>query len=136
MLEKIKAYLAENGADAWVIYDFAAANPAYIRLVGNTFSTRKCFLIIGADGDAVIVCHVIDLPGIQASKKAIKFRYEAYRTWQEMDRLLEKNLSGKKRVMMEISDNGLLPRSSFADYGTVCSVKRFVEEVVSSADLF
>lgn len=136
MLEKIKAYLAENGADAWVIYDFAAANPAYIRLVGNTFSTRKCFLIIGADGDAVIVCHVIDLPGIQASKKAIKFRYEAYRTWQEMDRLLENNLSGKKRVMMEISDNGLLPRSSFADYGTVCSVKRFVEEVVSSADLF
>ena len=136
MLEKIKEYLAKNCIDAWVVYDFAATNPAYIRLIGATFSTRKCFVVIGSDGDAVIICHVIDLPSIQRNKKEISFRYDVYRTWQEMDALLKKNLRGKKKVMMEISENGLLPRSSFVDYGTVCSIKRFVEEVVSSADLF
>lgn len=41
MLKKIASSLSENGADAWVIYDFASQNPAFVSIFGKNFSTRK-----------------------------------------------------------------------------------------------
>lgn len=134
MFETIKDYLAKHNIDAWVIYDFASTNPAFTKLVGNAFSTRKCFLIF--DGKyKILICHIIDMPGLQKLVDGT-FIFKPFRTWKEMDSILKQTLSKYNRVMMEISDNGLMPRSSYADYGTVCSIKRFVNEVVSSADMF
>lgn len=136
MLNTIRSYLKQNNIDAWVIYDFAATNPAYLRLIGNTFSTRKSFLIVSTVDAPMLICHIIDLPGIQKNSGPIQFTYKPYRTWQEMFDLLGNSLKNKNRIIMEVSHDGLMPRSSFADYGTVCLIKRFVNEILPSADLF
>ncbi len=136
MLKKIKDYLKKSEAEAWVIYDFASGNPAYRALLGSSFSTRKCFVIIDEGDVSAIVCHVIDAPGIKKSDEKGEYTVYTYKTWRELDEYLKALLSPYNTVMMEISENGLLPRASYADYGTVCSVKRFVKNVISSADLF
>lgn len=136
MLEKIVDQLAETGADAWVIYDFASSNPAFISIFGKNFSTRKCFAVIGKDNKNTLICHAIDSLGISKCEVAKYFDICIYNTWQQLDSLLEEKLAAYDVVMMEISENGLMPRSSYVDYGTVCSVKRFVKKVISSADTF
>ncbi len=136
MLKKIKNYLKKSEAQAWVIYDFASGNPAYRALLGSSFSTRKCFVVIDEGDVSAIVCHVIDAPGISKANANGEYTVYTYKTWQELDGYLKTILSPYDTVMMEISENGLLPRASYADYGTVCSVKRFVKNVISSANLF
>ncbi len=136
MFEKIIAQLVENNADAWVIYDFASQNPAFVSIFGKNFSTRKCFAIIDKNNDNSLICHAIDSLGISRSEVSRAFNICIYNTWQQLDSILEEKLSGYNTVMMEISENGLMPRSSYVDYGTVCSVKRFVKNVISSADAF
>lgn len=136
MLKTIRQYLKKNSIDAWVIYDFASSNPAFVNLIGKVFTTRKCFAIIDAEEKIKFLCHIIDVPAIKQSNRSSEFEYFTFRTWQELDDLLAEKLSNYKTIMMEISENGLLPRSSYVDYGTVSSVKRFVPNIVSSADLF
>ncbi len=134
MFDTIKDYLIKNNIDAWVIYDFASTNPAFTKLVGNAFSTRKCFLVLDRQSK-ILICHIIDKPALQKLVDK-SFIFKTFRTWKEMDYILQDTMSTYKCVMMEISDNGLMPRSSYVDYGTVCSIKRFVNEIVSSADMF
>ena len=136
MLKKIASSLSENGADAWVIYDFASQNPAFVSIFGKNFSTRKCFAVIDKAMNNTLICHSIDALGIGKAEVTKNFRLKVYNTWQQLDLLLEETLSDYDTVMMEISENGLMPRSSYVDYGTVCSVKRFVKNIISSADLF
>lgn len=136
MLKEIKEQLKNSGAQAWVIYDFASSNPAYVSLFGKGFSTRKCFAVIDREDENLVICHTIDLVGVQKSPMISQFKVITYNTWQQLDGILENVLSKYDVVMMEISENGLLPRASYVDYGTVCSVKRFVKEVISSSDMF
>ena len=136
MLEKIREYLKKSEAEAWVIYDFASGNPAYRALLGTAFTTRKCFAVIDREKTALLICHVIDAPGVTKAAAAKAYTVATYKTWRELDALLEKHLSPYSTVMMEISEGGLLPRASYVDYGTVRSVERFVGRVISSADLF
>ena len=136
MINEIKNQLKNSEAQAWVIYDFASSNPAYISLFGKGFSTRKCFVVIDENDTNLVICHTIDLVGIKKSPIIDKFEIVTYNTWQQLDKILETTLSRYDTVMMEISENGLLPRASYVDYGTVCSVKRFVKNVISSSDIF
>ena len=136
MINEIKNQLKQSDAQAWVIYDFASSNPAYIKLFGKGFSTRKCFAVIDQSDTNIVICHTIDLVGIQKSPIIDKFKVISYNTWQQLDKILEDILSKYDTVMMEISENGLLPRASYVDYGTVCSVKRFVKNIISSSDMF
>lgn len=136
MFENIVRAIAEGGADAWVIYDFGSTNPAFNRIFGKTFCTRKAFAVIDRHGRRRLVCHDIDRIGLSAMATQEGFETLSYRTWREMEGLLSQVLSGYARIMMDVSENGLLPRASYVDYGTVCSVKRFVHEVIPSADVF
>lgn len=77
MLNTIRSYLKQNNIDAWVIYDFAATNPAYLRLIGNTFSTRKSFLIVSTVDAPMLICHIIDLPGIQKKLRTYTVHLQA-----------------------------------------------------------
>lgn len=136
MLEAIVTSLLESNVDAWVIYDFASQNPAFVSIFGKNFSTRKSFAIIDKNMNNYLICHSIDAFGIVKSEVCKQFTLMTYNTWQQLDSMLSSVLSKYDTVMMEISENGLLPRSSYVDYGTVCSIKRFVKNIVSSADVF
>lgn len=136
MLNKIKSFLKNHEADAWVIYDFASTNPAFIKLFGKAFTTRKCFVIIDSNATNYIICHTIDSFALSNLTFSKNFDFLYYNTWEQLDDILKSTLSKYDTIMMEISENGLLPRASHVDYGTVCSIKRFVKNVVSSADMF
>lgn len=136
MFDLIRRELTSAQADAWVIYDFGSNNPAFVKVAGRCFTTRKCFAVIDRFGAKKIICHSIDLFSVQHSEAMVDFEIIPYSTWQHLEQVLGNVLGSYSRVMMEISENGMLPRSSFADYGTVCLIKRFVRDVIPSADLF
>lgn len=136
MLKKITEFLKCSEADAWVIYDFASTNPAFTKLFGKAFTTRKCFAVIDKREKCYMICHTIDAFALKKASLAQDFTFRCYNTWEQLEDVLRIILSEYDTVMMEISENGLLPRASHVDYGTVCSIKRFVKNVVSSADMF
>lgn len=135
-MENIKQFLKMSEADAWVIYDFASTNPAFTKLFGKLFLTRKCFVIIRPDKYDTIVCHAIDSFAFTTHKNHDKFQLRVFKSWHELEAIMSEELCKNDLVLMEISENGLLPRTSYVDYGTVCFIQKYVKEVRSSADLF
>lgn len=136
MLKIITEELSRVGADAWVIYDYGGTNPVFREVVGSYHLTRKCFVIIGKDGDGRIVCHSIDSGVIRQKGTSLPFRIVPYNRWKDLIGTLERELEHCRTVLMEISENGLLPRVSYVDYGTVSLLQSFGCTVKSSADLF
>lgn len=123
-------------ADSWVIYDFGANNPVFGAIVGNYHLTRKCFVIIRRDGEKSIICHSIDSGVIRQKGVPEGFKLVQYSRWTEMIDLLKAYLEKDKTIMMEISENGLMPRVSYVDYGTAMLIKSFGCELISSANIF
>ena len=125
-------YLNENKVDAWIIYDYECNNPALVGLIGKRMLTRKCFMVFEKERSSYIICHLIDK--VNLSDLATDFKIITYKTWDELLKIIAEKFSYTK-VLMEISEDGLLPRSSTVDYGTVCLIKKYVKKVLSSADL-
>ena len=135
LLTQVQNYISGSEGDAWIIYDFGGTNPAFKKLVGDVFMTRKCFVIISKDR-ADVICHSIDSFGVKQVNGDGRFNVITYRTWMEMKEKLQSCICGYDAVMMDISEDGLMPRSSYVDYGTVCMIKKYVKRLISSADIF
>lgn len=133
-MNNIKNYLYSNNIDAWVIYNFHNNNPVFEKLMGKVFVTRKCFVIIFPKKTNIVICHQIDRSSFGEANK--RYQFVTYTTWQEMKILLATYLNKNHKIIMEISQNGLLPNISFVDYGTVELIKKFVKSITSSADIF
>ena len=127
--EKIKAL----GADAWVIVDYENQNPTLVRLLGSRMLTRKIFLVIPREEKPYLIVHRIDTVYLHDLES--EFDLRIYQTWQEMLALEKESFKSYKKVLMDVSENGLLPRISLADYGSVSFVKSLGVEVASSGDL-
>lgn len=136
MLKEIAKQLELLNVDAWIIYDFASKNPVFKCIFGNNFSTRRLFAIIDKHGANTLLCHVVDYENIKKIDIIKFFNVKIYKTWQELNSMLKDLLSPFKTIMMEISDNGLMPKASYVDYGTVCFIKKFVKNIISSGNLF
>ena len=136
MTKRITDELTRLAADAWVIYDYGGTNPVFREIVGSYHLTRKSFVIIRKNGEAVIVCHSIDSGVIMQKGMSLPAKVISYNRWRELIDTLERELEGCSSVLMEISENGLLPRVSYADYGTVRLIESLGCTVSSSADLF
>lgn len=134
-LEKVQAYLKENHQDAWVIYDYECHNDAFKEMVGKIFLTRKVFVVIPQMGRPFIICHFIDTTPLKQNHVDAIYDFHIYRTWEDMKALLQKDLAAYPHILMEISEEGSLPRSSYCDYGTVSLLSNYVQQVSSSADL-
>lgn len=132
MYDLIYEYLNDNNVDAWIIYDYECSNPALLGLFGRRMLTRKCYIVFEKNERAYIICHQIDKVNLKDLEK--DFQIYTYKTWSELVGLIE-NKFRYQQVLMEISENGMLPRSSTVDYGTVCLIQKYVNEVVSSANL-
>ncbi len=128
--------LKKRNADSWIVYDYCSTNPVFNEIVGNYHLTRKCFLIIKSSGESILIAHSIDSGVLEQKGASDRFKLIRYNRWAELIEILRCNIKPGSRIMMEISENGLLPRVSYVDYGTVRLIESFGCEISSSADLF
>ena len=133
--EVIHEALAKEGADAWVIVDYENRNKTLVEFLGNRMLTRKIFLVFPLNKKPFIICHSIDTVFLRDEVITNQFDLKIYHTWQEMLDIEKKEFAEYKKVLMDISEFGLLPRISLADYGSVEFVKSLGIEVASSGNL-
>lgn len=132
-LSDAQAFMAKEGIDAWLLYDYRGSNLFFWSLLGETKApTRRAFLIVRRTGEPVLVLHTVD------QMFFIDFDVEkrVYRGWEEMRTLVRDILGSAHRVAVEYSPDGAVPTASFMDAGTVEWLRRAGYELVSSADLF
>ena len=134
-LDIVKNYLNNNAKDAWIIYDHGCTNNALVYFIGKKPLTRRAFMVIPLTGMPYIICHGIDVVYLSTTDITSRFSLITYRTWEELEKIIETRISKYNNVIMEISENGSLPKSSYCDYGTIEFIKKFVDTVDSSADL-
>ena len=134
-LEVIHEALAKEGADAWVIVDYENRNKTLVEFLGDRMLTRKIFLVFPLNKKPFIICHSIDTVFLRDEEITSQFDLKVYHTWQEMLDIEKKEFAEYKKVLMDISEFGLLPRISLADYGSVEFVKSLGIEVASSGNL-
>ena len=133
--EIIREALTKEGADAWVIVDYENRNKTLVGFLGNRMLTRKIFLVFPRDKKPFIICHSIDTVFLRDEEITKTFDLKVYHTWQEMLDIEKKEFAEYKKVLMDISEFGLLPRISLADYGSVEFIKSLGIEVASSGNL-
>jgi len=134
-LEKIRLLLSQKSADAWIIVDYENRNPMTLRFLGNKMLTRKLFIVIPKSGKPYLITHAIDTVFLNDEETKKSFDLQVYHTWQEMLDLEKKAFAPYRKVLMDISEKGLLPRVSLADYGSVSFIAALGIEVASSADI-
>ena len=133
--EIIREALTKEGADAWVIVDYENRNKTLVEFLGNRMLTRKIFLVFPRDKKPFIICHSIDTVFLRDEEITKSFDLKVYHTWQEMLDIEKEEFAEYKKVLMDVSEFGLLPRISLADYGSVEFVKSLGIEVASSGNL-
>ncbi len=134
-IREIQKDVKAMNEDAWIIVDYENKNKALVSMLGNKMLTRKIFLVIPKVEKPYIVCHSIDTVFLKGEETAKNFDLHVYRSWQEMLDLEKTLFSNYRSVLMDVSENGLLPRVSLADYGSVAFIKSLGINVSSSADL-
>lgn len=130
-----KTELARVGADAWIIVDYENRNPTLVSLLGRKMLTRKIFVVIPTKGKPYIICHAIDKVFLQDEEVLSQFDLHIYRDWREMLAYEKKDFSAYECVMADISEDGLLPRVSLADFGSIDFLRRLGLRIISSADI-
>ena len=134
-IQDIQNHIRDFNADAWIIVDYENHNPALVAMLGYRMLTRKIFLVIPASGKPYLITHAIDTVYLSDEATLSQFDLKVYKTWEEMLELERACFSSYKSVLMDISTNGLLPRVSLADYGSVSFIASLGIEIASSADL-
>ena len=137
-MERIKLvqdYLKSENKDAWIMVDYENRNPTMVSFLGDKMLTRKIFLVIPKEGKAYLITHSIDTVFLSDSETKSKFDLKVYHTWSEMLDLERECFKDYKNVIMDISNDGLLPRVSLADYGSVEFIKNLNINIASSGDI-
>ena len=131
----IQKQLEKNNVDAWILVDYENKNKTVVSFLGNKMLTRKIVLVFPKEGRPYIVCHSIDTVFLNSPEITQDFDLKVYHRWQEMLQIEKESFKNYKKVYMDISENGLLPRIALADYGSVEFVKSLGIEILSSGDL-
>lgn len=134
-IKRIQNEIKMSGYDAWIIVDYESKNKVLVSLLGEKMLTRKIFLVIPSEEKPYLICHSIDTVFLSDEETTSHFDLRVYKTWQEMLDIEKHSFSSYKNVFMDISENGLLPRVSLADYGSVSFVKNLGIDIHSSGDL-
>ena len=134
-IQKIQKYIAQENADAWVLVDYECKNPVMNALLGPKMLTRKIFMVIPKEGKPYLIVHFIDTVYLKDEETKKHFDLKIYKTWREMLALEKEFLSAYKTVLMDVSEYGLLPRVSLADWGSVEFVRSLGLTVKPSANV-
>ena len=123
--------LKAQGLDGWLVYDYRGVNPVFWEAVGHISNvTRPCWLWIPTHGEPRILVSYVD----RGRFGHLAVATSIFVSRSEMTDRLTKMLSGARRVAMEYSPSGELPRVSRVDAGTLELVRSLGVEVVSSGD--
>lgn len=131
----IQRALREDGSiDGWLFYDFRGSDPLGYRVLlldATMHVTRRWYYWIPAVGSPRKLLHRIEphildhLPG----------ESDEYVSWEQQRILLERLLSGSRRIAMQYSPLNAVPYVSRVDAGTIELIRSFGVEIASSADL-
>ncbi|MFA6830120.1 MAG: M24 family metallopeptidase [Bacilli bacterium] len=131
----IRKYLESNNLDAWILVDYENQNKTVVSFLGNKMLTRKIFMVFTKIGKPFLICHTIDTVFLNDKEITDIFDIKSYKTWPEMLETEKREFSSFKNICMDISADGLLPRISLADYGSVQFISSLGIQVRSSGDL-
>ena len=134
-IEEVKEYLRQEKKDAWIMVDYENRNSTLVSFLGNKMLTRKIFLVIPREGRPYLITHSIDTVFLNVEDVTSRFDLKVYHTWKEMLALEKELFAPYKEVIMDISEYGLLPRVSLADYGSVDYIKKLGINISSSGDI-
>ena len=125
-------FLSREKMPGWLIYDYRQSNPIFRQVITPSgHVTRPCFLYVPGRSTPSLLVHHVD--AVKFSQSGVELR--VYRDREEMIELLTAMLKGVSAVAMEYSPQGVLPRVSRVDAGTIELVRSLGVEVVTSADL-
>ena len=134
-IELIQKYIAAEKADAWILVDYECKNPVMNALLGPKMLTRKIFMAIPAEGKPYLITHFIDTVYLKDEETAKNFDLNVYKTWREMLNLEKELFASYKTALMDVSEFGLLPRVSLADWGSVEYIRSLGIEIKPSANV-
>ena len=143
VITQAQEYLRAQNIDGWLLYDYRGMNPIFWDTVGNIPNiTRPCWLWIAADAPPRLLVSYVD----QGRFTHLGIATTLFVSRQDMTAKIGDILNhlppkGRteaktaKRIAMEYSPLGALPRVSRIDAGTLELVRSFGVDIVSSADL-
>ena len=132
LLSQAQEYMAQSGVDGWLLYEYRGMNPFFSQVMGRLcMVTCPVFLFVPANGEAVLLMHHVDGGRFSGLEEQIV----EYTGRDSLLMSLGEVLKGSRRVAMEYSPMGALPRVSRVDAGNLDMVRSLGVEVVSSADL-
>ena len=132
-LAGVRAVLADQSLDGWLLFDFRGINPVLSRLLGDIgFSSRRLFVLIPQKGEPIALVHKIELGAFSGG--SFPGRVVPYARWEELHAGLKPMVEGKK-VAMEISPEDAVPYLDRVPLGVVELVRRLGGTVVGSAAL-
>jgi Xaa-Pro dipeptidase len=142
LLDRARAFLQQEGLDAWVVCDFRGSNPVLAPLLGGRLHlTRRVALVLPADGAPRLLVHAIEAGQFADSPFATgavggEEGLLAYRGHADFLAALGPLLAGCRRVAIEYSPGGSLPAVSWIDAGTLELLQGLTSATfISSADL-
>ena len=130
-MEEVSALLSDQGADAWLLYDFHDQNPLAHRLLGLGRTTRQAFALFPRRGHPVLLRHAIEA----SPWSGWPWESREYRGWRELIQGLRNLLSGLEIVAMEVSEDGVIPSLDRVPSGVVELIRATGVSVTSSMDL-
>ena len=124
-------YLKAEDISGWLLYDYRGMNPIFWETVGHIpHVTRPCWLWVPSQGEARLLVSFVD----QGRFAHLGLPTTLFVSRADMTAGLAELLRGARRVAMEYSPEGRLPRVSRVDAGTIELVRGLGVEVVSSGD--
>jgi Xaa-Pro aminopeptidase len=135
-ISAVRAALAKQRLDGWLLYDFHGLNPIAADVTGvgsqgGHLATRRWYYLIRADGEPRKLVHAIE----SGSLAHLPGTTERYAGREQLETGLARLLSGIRRVAMEYSPGCAIPYIARVDAGTIELVRQLNVEVVSSGDL-
>ena len=132
VIEQAQEHMTSHGIDGWLLYDYRGMNPIFWDTVGPiTHVTRPCWLWIPAVSEARLLVSYVD----QGRFTSLGIPTTLFVSRQDMIAKLGGLLEGSKRIAMEYSPQGQLPRVSKIDAGTLELVRTFGVEITTSANV-
>ncbi len=135
VVAQAQEYLRSHSIDGWLLYDYRDMNPIFWDTVGAIPNvTRPCWLWIAADAKPQLLVSYVD----QGRFTHLGIDTTLFVSRRDMTDKLGALLASAKRIAMEYSPQGALPRVSRIDAGTLELVRACAYggiEIVSSADL-
>ena len=129
-----REFMGQSGVDGWLVYDYRGMNPIFGDTVGRdnlSHVTRPVWLWIPARGEARMLVSFVD----QSRFTHLGLDTTLFVNRRDMIAKLGAMLDGARRVAMEYTPEGALPRVSKVDGGTLEMVRSLGVEVAPSADI-